>query len=173
MDYRLEDAIPVLARTPEALRGLLLGLPDVWITSNEGADSWSPFDVVGHLVHLEKGDWLNRIRIVLEDGTARPFPTVDRFAMFEASKGKSIAQLLDEFATLRRDNLAALKALNLTTGDFARKGLHPSLGEVTLQNLLAAWVAHDLNHLHQIAQTMSRQYRETVGPWRQFLLILD
>jgi hypothetical protein len=151
----------------------LTGLPDVWIVSSEGGESWSPFDVMGHLVHLERTDWLQRASIILEHGTSHPFDPVDRFAMFEVSKGKTIDQLLDEFAALRHDNLTALRAMNLTPADYERKGMHPALGEVTLGQLLASWVVHDLNHVHQIAQTMARQYRETVGEWRQYLLILD
>ncbi len=173
MDYRLNDAIPVLERTPSTLRALLHGLPDVWITRNEGGDSWSPYDVVGHMAYLEKTDWMGRARIILEQGTSRPFDPVDRFAMFEASKGKSLAQLLDEFEAERFTNIQSLRALNLGDDDLQREGRHPTLGEVHLNQLLAAWVVHDLNHIHQIAQTMSRQYREAVGPWRQYLDILD
>jgi hypothetical protein len=173
MNYDFNQAVAVLERTPASLRALLTGLPDVWIVSNEGGDSWSPFDVMGHLVHLERTDWLQRASIILEHGTSRPFDPVDRFAMFEQSKGKTIDQLLDEFAAARQENLNALRTLNLSPADYERKGKHPALGEVTLGQLLASWVVHDLNHLHQIAQTMARQYRQAVGEWRQYLLILD
>lgn len=173
MEFNLEMAIPVLERTPATLRAMLVGLPDEWVKSNEGGDSWSPFDVVGHLVALERADWIPRARIILEHGTAREFNPVDRFAMFTESKGKTIEQLIDELARLRQENLAQLRALNLSEADLARQGRHPALGDVTLATLLATWVAHDLNHIHQIAQTMARQYRDAVGVWREYLLIMD
>jgi hypothetical protein len=172
MEYQLEMAIPVLERTPAALRAMLLGLPDAWITRNEGGDSWSPYDVVGHMLALERTDWIPRARIILDHGTERPFEPVDRFAMFTESEGKSLAQLLDEFADMRQANIAQLRAMSLSEADFARKGRHPALGEVHLSQLLAAWMVHDLNHVQQIAQTIARQYRDTVGPWREYLLIL-
>lgn len=173
MNYQFDHAIPVLERTPAVIRTMVLGLPDAWVMSNEGGDSWSPYDVVGHLAYLERSDWIERARIIMAYGTSRPFDPVDRFAMFEASKGKSLAQLLDEFAALRAENLNALRGFNLGAADLTKPGLHPALGEVNLGQLLAAWVVHDLNHIHQIAQTMARQYREAVGPWREYLLVLD
>jgi len=173
MEFSLEMGIPVLERTPATLRAMLLGLPEKWIISNEGDDSWSPYDVVGHLVSLERTDWLPRARIILEHGASRPFDPVDRFAMFTESQGKSLEQLLDEFAQIRTRNMADLRAMQLTTEQLALRGRHPALGEVTLGQLLATWITHDLNHIHQIAQTMARQYRDAVGSWREYVLILD
>ena len=173
MEFSLENGIPVLERTPATLRAMLLGLPDEWVTSNEGGDSWSPYDVVGHLVSLERVDWIPRARMILEHGTSRAFDPVDRFAMFTESKGKSLEQLLDELAALRQESLAQLCAMNLKPDDLLRPGRHPALGDVNLGHLLATWVAHDLNHIHQIAQTMARQYRDAVGVWREYLLIMD
>ena len=172
MEFNLETAIPVFVRTPALLREMLSGLPDVWTMSNEGGDSWSPFDVVGHLVALERIDWMPRARIILEHGKAHPFDPVDRFAMFNESEGKSLAQLLDEFASLRAQNIGELHQMKLTAEDLAREGTHPALGDVRLSELLAAWVVHDLNHVHQIAQTMARQYGGAVGVWREYLDIL-
>lgn len=172
MKFRLETGIPILASTPATLRAMLLNLPETWVMSNEGAESWSPYDVVGHLVSLERVDWIPRAQIILEHGTERPFDPVDRFAMFTESEGKSLEQLLDEFATLRQENIVALQAMQLTAADFSRQGQHPALGDVTLGQLLAAWVVHDLNHVHQITQTMARQYTGAVGAWREYLLVL-
>jgi DinB superfamily len=172
MEFNLEMGISVLERTPATLRAMLLGLPQAWVMSNEGGDSWSPYDVVGHLVSLERIDWIPRARIILEHGPARPFDPVDRLAMFTQSQGKSLEQLLDELAELRQDNIAMLRSMNLTAEDYARHGRHPALGDVNLGQLLAAWVVHDLNHIHQIAQTMARQYTEAVGAWREYLLVL-
>lgn len=173
MKFNLEHGIAILERTPDTLRAMLGGLPDEWVMQNEGGDSWSPFDVMGHLIHGEKTDWISRVRIILEHADSVPFETFDRFAMFEESKGKTIDQLLDEFSALREENLRILRDMNLQPADFARKGKHPQLGAVNLGQLLATWVVHDLNHIHQIAQTMSRQYRDAVGVWRQYLDILD
>lgn len=172
MEFNLETAVPVLVRTPTLLREMLSGLPEVWIMSNEGGESWSPFDVVGHLVSLERIDWIPRARLILEHGKARPFDPVDRFAMFTESEGKSLAQLLDEFASLRAQNIAELHQMKLTAEDLVREGTHSALGDVRLSELLAAWVVHDLNHIHQIAQTMARQYGGAVGAWREFLDVL-
>lgn len=172
MDFNLEQGIALLERTPATVRSLLLGLPQEWVMNNEGGDSWSPFDVVGHLVSLERVDWIPRARIILEHGDSRPFDPVDRFAMFTESQGKSLEQLLDEFAQLRQENVQHLRAMKLTTEDMERKGRHPALGDVTMSQLLSTWVVHDLNHLHQIAQTMARQYTDAVGVWREYLSIL-
>ena len=172
MNFSLDMGIVVLERTPATLRAMLSGLPEAWVMSNEGGDSWSPYDVVGHLVSLERSDWIQRARIILEHGSSRPFDPVDRFAMFTESKGKSLEQLLDELAELRLANISTLRNMNLTPDDFSRKGLHPALGDVNMGQLLAAWVVHDLNHIHQIAQTMARQYTEAVGAWREYLLVL-
>lgn len=172
MRYDVSSAIPVLERTPAVLRALLGGLGAEWTHGNYGADTFNPFDVVGHLITGEQTDWMVRARIILEHGTSRPFDKYDRYAQFEASRGKTLGQLMDEFERLRRANLAALRDLNLTPADLDRRGMHPALGEVTLGNLLATWVAHDLNHLAQIAKAMATQYDDAVGPWKEYLGIL-
>lgn len=172
MQFRLEQAIEVLARTPKILSEMLTGLSDGWLHGVRGPDTFSPYDVVGHLITGEQTDWLTRARIILESGANSPFPRYDRYAQFEASQGRSIEELLGEFQGLREANLRALRALGLTPTDLARRGLHPSLGEVTLENLIATWAAHDLNHIAQIARTMAWQYEGAVGPWREYLGVL-
>jgi hypothetical protein len=172
MDFDLHQAISVLERTPAVLKALLAGLDGEWIHGNYGEDTFSPFDVVGHLITGEKTDWMDRTRLILESGPSRPFDKYDRYAQFQESRGKSIEQLLDEFEHLRRDNLRELRSLHLTPQDLAKLGKHPALGEVTLENLLATWVAHDLNHLAQISKAMATQYEHAVGPWREYLGIL-
>jgi DinB superfamily len=172
MDFDLADAVAVLERTPAVLRAELDGLPDAWVRATDGPDTWSAFDVVGHLIHGERTDWIPRARIIREQGESRPFDRYDRFAQFEASKGLTLANLLDTFATLRRENLATLESWSLGPADLARTGMHPGLGRVTLAMLLATWVAHDLDHLVQIARTMARQYRKASGPWPQYLRVL-
>lgn len=173
MKYRFETAYEILERTPRVLSSLLLGLDESWVMNNEGSDTFSPFDVVGHLVHGEKTDWTVRIRRILEHGDAMPFEPYDRFAQFEESKRKNLMQLLDEFEQLRNKNLTWLKSLELNETDLDKKGMHPSLGEVTLRNLLATWVVHDLTHIAQIARVMAKQYKEEMGPWPEFFRILN
>jgi hypothetical protein len=167
------EAVPVLARTPAVLRALLAGLPDQWVRADEGIGSWTPFDVVGHLIHGERTDWIPRAEIIRSHGAAPTFDVFDRVAMFEASRGKSLGQLLDEFAELRAANIARLEAMRLTAADLERTGRHPELGIVTLGQHLATWVAHDLSHIAQIARVMGKRYRETVGPWRAYLPMLN
>jgi hypothetical protein len=171
--FNLADAIAVLSRTPASLDALLRGLPDTWVRNNEGKDTWSPFDIVGHLIVGERTDWMPRARIILENGEARTFDPFDRFAQAKESQGKSMEQLLDEFARLRSENLAALQAMNLQPGDLSRRGKHPALGVVTLSELLATWAAHDLTHLHQLSRVMAHQYRTAVGPWSKFLGVMQ
>ena len=171
--FAVDEAAAVLARTPAALDALLRGLPQGWISANEGGETWSPFDVVGHLIHGERTDWIPRARIILEHGEARAFDKFDRFAQFAASKGKSLAALLDEFTALRRENLQLLERMQLTDADLDRLGRHPELGTVTLRQLLATWVAHDLDHVMQIVRVLARQYSEEVGPWRAYLRIIS
>jgi len=171
--FNLAEAIALLTRTPATLDALLRGLPDLWAHSNEGKDTWSAFDIVGHLIVGERTDWMPRLRIILEDGEARPFHPFDRFAQSKASQGKSLEQLLDDFASLRRENLAALQALNLQHQDLTRRGRHPALGTVTLSQLLATWAIHDLTHLHQLSRVMAHQYRDAVGPWSAYLGVLQ
>jgi hypothetical protein len=172
-EFSLPEATAVLTRTPATLDALLRGLPDTWVHSNEGKDTWSPFDVVGHLIVGERTDWVPRMRIILENGEARPFDRFDRFAQSKISQGKSLEQLLDDFASLRSENLAALQALNLQPEDLTRRGTHPALGVVTLSQLLATWTAHDLTHLHQLSRVMAHQYRDAVGPWSIYLGVLQ
>ena len=173
MEQNLPDTISLLARTPVTLNALLRDLPETWTRRNEGENTWSVFDVVGHLIHGERTDWMPRARIVLQSGEARAFEPFDRWAQARESQGKSLEQLLDEFARLRSESLSELRGLNLRPEDFARRGRHPALGVVTLSELLAAWAAHDLTHLHQISRIMAHQYREAVGPWSKFLGVLQ
>jgi hypothetical protein len=172
MRYRLDEATAILERTPAVLEAWLRGLPEVWTGANEGGETWSAFDIVGHLITGERADWMARTRIILEQGEGRVFDRFDRFAQFEASKGKSLDELLAEFARLRRQNLEALRALQLKEEDLTRRGRHPGLGAVTLGNLLATWAAHDLNHLHQLARVLATQYREAVGPWADYMGVM-
>jgi hypothetical protein len=172
-EFKLDEAIAVLTRTPAALDALLRGLPELWVRANEGKDTWSAFDIVGHLIVGERTDWMPRARRILENGEARPFDPFDRLAQFKESQGKSLEQLLDEFGRLRRESLAALHALNLQPQDLSRRGRHPELGVVTLSELLATWAAHDLTHLHQLSRVMAHQYRDTVGPWSAYLGVLQ
>jgi hypothetical protein len=171
--FALHEATLVLARTPAIVEAMLRGLPDDWATANEGDATWSPFDVVGHLIHGERTDWVPRARIILEHGDARPFDTFDRFAQFAASEGRTLASLLDEFAAARKDSLRDLHALGVTEADLERRGQHPQLGGVTLRQLLATWVAHDLDHIVQIARVLARQYSDEVGPWRAYLRVIS
>ena len=171
-EFSLSESIALLSRTPATLDTLLRGLPDFWVQGNEGNDTWSPFDVVGHLIAGERADWVPRVRIILESGEGRAFDPFDRFAQTKESQGKSLEQLLNEFSRLRKENLEALRALNLQPGDMARRGQHPSLGVVTLSQLLATWVVHDLTHVHQVSRILSHQYRDAVGPWSVYLGVL-
>ncbi len=161
--FNLKDAVAVLKRTPASLSALLDELPETWVTATEGEGTWSPYDVIGHLIHGERTDWIPRARHILA-GETRPFEAFDRTAQFTESQGKSLAELLVIFAGLRRENVAALERMNLTEIDFERKGLHPELGGVTLGQLLATWVVHDLDHVAQIARTMAKAYGESTGP---------
>lgn|SRR5947209_7521858 len=170
-DFKLNDAVMILERTPSVLNALLDGIPETWERATEGEGTWSPYDVVGHLIHGELTDWIPRARHILA-GETRPFETFDRMAQFIESEGKSLNELLMTFAELRRENVAALLEMNLTDDELDRKGLHPELGEVTLRQLLATWMVHDLDHLAQIARTMAKVYTDAVGPWEAYLSIL-
>jgi hypothetical protein len=172
VNFALEGALPVLSRTPAVLRSLLADLPESWARATEGPDTWSPYDIVGHLIHGERTDWMARAEILLTHGETRPFTPFDRFAQFEASRGKTLPELLDTFAGLRAANLVRLESLGLTPADLERRGRHPELGSCTLGELLATWVAHDLSHIAQIARVMGRQYTAAVGPWRAYLPML-
>jgi hypothetical protein len=173
MEILLEEATALLARTPAALSGLLSGLSPAWLECREGPKTFSPIDVLGHLIYGEQVDWIPRARIILEQGEARPFDPFDRVGFEDLIAGKRVEELLDTFAALRKQNLEALSALKLKPSGLAQTGAHPALGRVTLGQLLAAWVVHDLGHLAQIERVMARQYREAVGPWREYLPILD
>jgi len=170
--FTLPEATALLARTPATLDAWLRGLPDISIQCNEGDGTWSAFDIVGHLIFGERTDWIPRARIILQNGEARPFDPFDRFAQKRESQGKSLDQLLDEFARLRADNLAALQAMNLEPEDLQRRGRHPELGVVTLSELLATWAVHDLTHLHQLSRVLALQFFTAVGPWRAYLGVL-
>jgi hypothetical protein len=173
MEFQLEQAKQLLARTPATLRSLLSDIDREWIYANEGEDTWSPFDVVGHLIHGEETDWIPRARIILEQGEQGTFLPFDRFAMFEKSKGKTLSELLAEFERLRRRGLDELEKMNLTQETLARRGRHPELGVVTLGQLLSTWVVHDLGHIQQIVRVMAKQYGDQVGPWSAYLSILS
>ncbi len=172
MKFKLEQVLEVLQRTPATLNTLLRGLSEQWTNATEGAGTWSPFDVVGHLIHCEETDWIPRLQIILAHGEARPFDPFDRVAFFEKSTGKSLPELLDTFAALRAKNLHTLLALNLQPSDFERTGTHPAFGQVTLRQLLATWVVHDLGHIRQIVRVLAKQYQDEVGPWRAYVSIL-
>lgn len=173
MEHNLQNTIALLTRTPAALNALLRDLPETWTFRNEGENTWSAFDVVGHLIHCERTDWLPRARMVLLAGETRTFEPFDRLGHVRESQGKSLRKLLDEFARLRSENLVELRAWKLRPEHLNRRGRHPSLGTVTLSELLATWAAHDLTHLHQISRVMAHQYRETVGPWSAYLGVLQ
>ena len=171
--FKIREAISVLERTPATFRALLAGLPDRWITTNEGPDTFSPFDNVGHLIHGERTDWIPRAGIILAQGANRRFEPYDRFAQIRESQGKRLDELLDEFAQLRAENLGTLRAWKLSERELALEGEHPELGRVTLRQLLAAWVVHDLGHVAQTTRVMAKRYRDAVGPWRAYLPVLD
>ncbi len=172
MSFDLELSTQALARTPATLRALLDGLPDSWIRSTEGPDTFSPFDVVGHLIDGEETDWIPRARIVLAGGADPRFEPYDRFRHRTRNTGRSLHSLLEEFASLRQANLDQLRSWNLTPADLGLRGIHPSFGDVTLRQLLATWVVHDLGHLAQVARVMAKQFRGEVGPWAPFLPVL-
>jgi hypothetical protein len=172
MKYSLEKSYQILERTPSVLKILLNGLDDGWVMNNEGPETFSPYDVIGHLIHGEKTDWTARAKIILEFGLSKSFVPWDRFAQYEESKGKTLQQLLDEFEKVRKENVIWFRSLKLTEADLDKKGMHPKLGEVTLRNLLATWVVHDLTHIGQITRVMAKQYKEEMGPWPAFFRIL-
>lgn len=172
MEYQYEEAIEILSRTPVVLTALLHALPQGWTTGTEGPDTWSAYDIVGHLLHGDETDWITRTRVILDYGEGHPFESFDRRAMFEKYKDFSLDQLLEAFEQTRAKNLATLAELQITPEKLALKGAHPSLGTVTLSQLLSTWVVHDLNHIGQAVEVMARQYTEAVGPWTAYLAIL-
>lgn len=173
MEFTVANSLEVLERTPAVLTALLSGISNDWVMHNEGPDTFSPFDVVGHLLHGEKTDWVVRAKLILEFGNSKPFVPWDRFAQYEESKGKSMEQLLNEFAAVRKENMDWYGSLNLSLADLEKTGMHPTLGEVTLRNLLSTWAVHDLTHIAQITRVMAKQYKEHMGPWPQFFRILE
>jgi hypothetical protein len=173
MAHDLQQTIALLARTPAALDAFLRDLPESWTNRNEGEKTWSAFDIVGHLIHGERTDWIPRAKLILQFGESRAFEPFDRWAQERESRGKSLSQLLDEFARLRAENLDQLRAMKISQEDLAKRGTHPRLGLVTLSELLATWAAHDLTHLHQLSRVMAHQYREAVGPWTKFLGVMQ
>jgi uncharacterized damage-inducible protein DinB len=172
MEFQLDHATEILRRTPATLNSLLRHLPPEWSLSNEGSETWSPFDVVGHLIYGEETDWIPRARLILEHGESRAFEPFDRFAMFEQSRGKSLDDLLDRFEQLRGESLQELEEMHLRPEMLGKRGMHPELGVVTLGQLLSTWVVHDLSHIGQITRVMSKQYREAVGAWQAYLPVL-
>ena len=172
MEHNLPATLALLSRTPGALNALLRDLPEDWTRRNEGDGTWTAYDVVGHLIHAERADWIPRARRILQHGESLAFDPFDREAQKRESHGKFLATLLDEFAQLRNDNVFELRAWKLQPAELAKRGLHPSLGTVTLSQLLATWVSHDLTHLHQLSRILAYQYRDAVGPWEKFLGVL-
>lgn len=173
MEFQLDQAKEILRRTPATLNALLADLPNDWVLSNEGPETWSPYDVIGHLIEGEETDWIPRARIILEQGETRPFDKFDRFAMFRKSKGQSLLELLAQFEQLRGESLRQLDEMKLTPELLQKRGMHPALGVVTLSQLLSAWVVHDLGHIRQIVRVMAKQYREAIGPWTEYLTIVN
>ncbi|MGI8581687.1 MAG: DinB family protein [Chitinophagaceae bacterium] len=172
MEFNLNKTIEVLERTPQILNELLSGLSDDWTINNEGDDTWSPYDIIGHLIHGEQTDWMNRVDVILNNDNKNFIP-FDRFAQFKHSKGKNLQQLLSEFKELRKNNLQKLKSFNLADNDFNKTGIHPEFKEVTLGQLLATWTVHDLTHISQIARVMAKQYKEAIGPWIKYFRMLQ
>ena len=172
MKYDIDHGLEILERTPGTIESLIAGLSDRWLAADEGPDTWNPWDVVAHLTDLERTDWLARVKIILEHGRGRPFDPVDRTAFRTGFQGRSVESLLEEFATLRRDNLETLRGFDLGPDQLALHGAHPTLGDVVLSQLLAAWVVHDLTHIAQIVRVMAKQYHSAVGPWKEYLSVL-
>ena len=168
----MHQSVEILERTPVVLKNLLEGLSVEWTSNNEGGETWSAYDVIGHLIHGEKTDWLTRVELILSENAEKKFQPFDRFAQFENSKGKTLKQLLHEFTEVRSANIKRLKSLNITERDLEKTGVHPTFGEVTLSQLLSTWTVHDLDHISQIARVMAKQYKNEVGPWIEFLKIL-
>jgi len=168
----VDRCVEILERTPRVVRALLAGLPAEWTRGTEGPETWSPYDVVGHLVHGERTDWIARAEIILGPGPDRRFRPFDRTAQFRESAGRPLDALLDEFDAARRASLTRLREMAPTEADLDRSGIHPAFGPVTLRQLLAAWVAHDLDHLVQISRVMARQVTAEAGPWREYLRVL-
>lgn len=173
MKFNINQALQVLERTPAVIKQLLQELDEDWIMQNEGGDSWSCYDIVGHYIHGEKTDWIPRMQIILGDNADKRFVPFDRFAQFKDSQGKSLDQLLEEFESLRKKNIEILKATTITESLLDKTGIHPTFGTVTLRQLLSTWVAHDLTHIYQTSRVLAKQYQEEVGPWKEFIGCLN
>ena len=171
MEIGLEDATAILSRTPALLNTLLRNLPEEWITNNEGPNTFSPWDVVGHLIHGEETDWVPRARMILEHGESRAFEPFDRFGHYQKCRGKTLGELLDAFEGARRQSLVTLQQMSLTPEKLALAGRHPQFGRATMAQLLATWTVHDLSHISQILRVMSKQYADAVGPWKAYMRI--
>ena len=173
MNFSIEHSIQILERTPQLLRYLLHNLDEKWTQNNEGGETWSPYDVIGHLIHCDEENWIPRIKVVLSDSIVRKFEPLDRFAQFEKSKGKNANELLDDFIEIRHYSTAKLKTLNITNEQLVKTAIHPEFGSVNLSQLISTWVVHDLDHISQIARVMAKQYKAEVGPWVQYMRILN
>lgn len=173
MKFDLAKSIEILERTPLIIESMLKGISDDWTNKNEGLGTWSVHDIVGHLLHGEKTDWIVRTEIILSESANKKFIPFDRFAQFRVNKGKSLQMLILDFKTLRKKNLLKLQLMKIKTADLSKQGIHPDFGRVTLKQLLSTWVVHDLNHITQIARVMSKHYKDEVGPWSEYLPILD
>jgi hypothetical protein len=173
MQFKLAEATQILRQTPATLNAMVGGMPENWLKCTEGAGTWSAYDVVGHLIHGELSDWIPRARMILEHGESKTFTPFDRVAMFREDQSRPVSALLDQFSFLRAENVAILESLKLTGAELSKRGMHPELGSVTLVQLLSAWVVHDLGHVSQIARVTAKQYCHEVGPWTQYLTILN
>jgi len=173
MKFSIAASVEVLSATPGTLRSLLGGLSDEWTASFDDQENWQPYDVLGHLIHGEETDWIPRARIILEQIEDRRFVPFDRLAQFERSKGKTLTELLDEFERCRVENLDRLRSWDLTEEQLELQGIHPEFGTVTLRQLIATWAVHDLNHIRQIVTAMAKRYDQAVGPWKEYLGILN
>lgn len=173
MTFNLQHSIQLLSRTPSVLTALLAGLPHEWVTTNEGPGTWSPFDVLGHLIHGERTDWVPRAKIILSEAADKRFVPFDRFAQLQNDQNQPIEALLAEFAALRAQNIAELTSLEIDAAKLSKTGVHPEFGGVTLQQLLATWTVHDLGHITQIARVLAKNYQLEVGPWRAYLGVLQ
>lgn len=172
MSFTIAKTFEILEQTPDTLINLTSGLSQEWIITNEGGETWSVFDVIGHLLHGDKTDWLKRVKVILSDSDDKRFTPFDRFAQLETSKGKTLTELLKEFKEVRKSNLTALRGLNISEADLSKTGIHPTFGNVTLKQLISTWAVHDLDHLSQISRVMAKQYKDETGPWVEFLKIL-
>lgn len=173
MEFKLQQAIEILERTPIVVETMLHGLSEDWINNNEGPQTWNAFDIVGHYIEGERTDWIPRMQIILSDRFDKSFEPFDRFAQFENSKGKTLDELLDEFKILRKQNLQTLQSTEINEEILNKTGIHPKFGSVTLRQLIASWVVHDLTHIHQLSRVMAKQYEEEVGPWKEFMGVLN